>query len=61
MIGEAKKSTSEKNIEYECIPGELYCPEKNQFNIIVSSLALHYVKDLPSIVIKYIHGLSQWW
>jgi len=57
MVSDAKKNTSEKNtseknIEYECIPVELYCTETNQFDVIVSSVAFHYVKDLPSIVNK---------
>jgi cyclopropane fatty-acyl-phospholipid synthase-like methyltransferase len=55
MISEAKKNTSEKNIEYECIPVELYCANKNQFDVIVSSVAFHYVKDLPSVV-KKVHS-----
>ena len=50
MIAEAKQNTLEKTMEYECIPVELYRPEKNQFDVIVSSVALHYVKDLPFIV-----------
>lgn len=52
MIDEAKKNTLEKNIEYECIPVELYYSEENQFDIIVSSVAFHYVKDLSTIVNK---------
>lgn len=48
-IDQAKKNTLEKNIEYECIPVELYCTEENQYDIIVSSVAFHYVKDFPQL------------
>ncbi len=52
MIDEAKKITLEKNIEYESFPVELYGTKENQYDIIVSSVAFHYVKDFPAIVNK---------
>jgi 2-polyprenyl-3-methyl-5-hydroxy-6-metoxy-1,4-benzoquinol methylase len=52
MLEEAKKYTTEKNIQYECAPIEFYTTGENEFDVIVSSLAFHYVKDFPAIINK---------
>ena len=52
MIEDAKTHTSEKNIEYECIPVELYSPEEGQFDVIISSVVFHYVKDFVTLINK---------
>jgi len=52
MIEEAKKYTVDDNIEYECMPVEFYTTAANQFDVIVSSVALHYIRDFPAIINK---------
>jgi SAM-dependent methyltransferase len=39
MVGDAEKNTPDKNIEYVCIPVELFCLDKDQYDVIVSSVA----------------------
>lgn len=49
MLDKAKLLTSAYDIEYRCVPIEEYeCPE-NSFEVVISSLAFHYVKSFDPI------------
>lgn len=52
MIREARNETNDNHIQYQCFPIENYQAEKNKFDLIVSSLAFHYVKDFNMITKK---------
>ena len=56
MISEAKKLNPHNNITYQCIPLELSNFKESQFDLIVSSLAIHYIEDFLSVVKK----ISSW-
>ncbi|GIM33494.1 SAM-dependent methyltransferase [Paraclostridium bifermentans subsp. muricolitidis] len=52
MINRAKETTYHNNIEYNCIAMEDLDVKGKSFDLIISSLALHYVKDFESICKK---------
>lgn len=58
MIKEARSETEDNHIQYQCLPIETYQAEKNKFDLIVSSLAFHYVKDFNMITKKMYHWLK---
>lgn len=55
MIQDAISNTHDSATHYECAPIETYQANPRQFDLIISSLALHYVKDLAP-VFKKIHS-----
>lgn len=56
MLNMAKEKNTDKKIEYRCIAMEdLNVPEQT-FDVVLSSLALHYVKDFDALV----HNISKW-
>ncbi|QSH41694.1 class I SAM-dependent methyltransferase [Lentisphaerota bacterium ZTH] len=50
MIREAASTTLSSNIQYLCLPVETFSTNLASFDIIVSSLAFHYVKEFDSLV-----------
>ncbi|WP_419743499.1 class I SAM-dependent methyltransferase [Paraclostridium dentum] len=52
MINRAKKTGHQNNIEYKCIAMEDLDIKDKSFDLVISSLALHYVKDFDSICKK---------
>ncbi|GAA0092547.1 class I SAM-dependent methyltransferase [Paraclostridium bifermentans] len=52
MINRAKKTENQNNIEYKCIAMEDLDIKDKSFDLVISSLALHYVKDFDSICKK---------
>ena len=49
MLEVAKQNNSDKNIEYKCIAMEDLILPADSFDIILSSLAFHYVKDFEPL------------
>ncbi len=52
MINEAKKTTKEKQIEYEVMSMEDIDMLNEKFDLVISSLAMHYVKDYDEVCKK---------
>ncbi|WP_163537417.1 class I SAM-dependent methyltransferase [Gracilibacillus sp. YIM 98692] len=52
MIEQAKRENHHENIEYICMPIEDLALENQKFDIIISSLAVHYIEDYTSLVVK---------
>lgn len=50
MLDEARRLTSDAAIVYRRVPLEEFEPDAAGFDLVVSSLALHYVADYPCIV-----------
>ncbi len=50
MLEVARQNNSDKNIEYKCISMEDLILPADSFDIILSSLAFHYVKDFEPLV-----------
>ncbi len=50
MISEARKLTDDASIDYICHSIEGYRPSSEGFDLIVSSMALHYVEDYKAVV-----------
>ena len=58
MIQSARNETNNPCIQYVCSPIETYQSENNTFDIIVSSYAFHYVKDIKRVIEKISHWLK---
>jgi len=58
MLNEAAKLTNDPAVAYWHGAIEEYVPPSASFNLIVSSLALHYVKDYAGVVERIFHGLK---
>ena len=56
MIQRAKTEFSDDKIEYICTPMEEMNFAKDEFDLILSSLAFHYVKDYKALIAK----ISTW-
>lgn len=56
MIGEAKKKTASENIQYLCTPIEDIKYPDNSFDVVISSLTLHYIESFEEILEK----ISRW-
>ncbi|MFA1737697.1 class I SAM-dependent methyltransferase [Lysinibacillus fusiformis] len=56
MIERAKKLYQDDNIEFMCLPMEDLGLTKQKFDLIISSLSLHYVENYPALIQK-IYGL----
>lgn len=52
MINRAKETTHQNNIEYKCIAMEDLDVKDKSFDLVISSLAFHYVKDFEIICKK---------
>lgn len=52
MINVAKAQTNDNKIEYLQVPVENFQSAKNNFDLIVSSLAFHYIEDFRTLVEK---------
>jgi len=59
MLSEAKKKTKYDNIEYICMPIEdINFPEES-FEVVISSLALHYIKSFEDVLDRVYKCLSR--
>jgi ubiquinone/menaquinone biosynthesis C-methylase UbiE len=52
MLNEAKNKTKSENIQYICMPIEDIEFPDNSFDIIISSLALHYIQSYDDILCR---------
>jgi ubiquinone/menaquinone biosynthesis C-methylase UbiE len=52
MLNEARNKTKAENIQYICMPIEEIDFPDNSFDVIVSSLALHYIQSFEDILSK---------
>ncbi|QGH35318.1 methyltransferase domain-containing protein [Gracilibacillus salitolerans] len=52
MIGQAKKENGDKKIEYICTPIEDLELHNQKFDLIISSLAVHYIEDYTKLIVK---------
>ena len=50
MLKEAQKINNADNIKYECKPIENIDYEKESFDIVLSSLAIHYIKSFNDLI-----------
>src|SRR5690625_996259 len=58
MLQKASKMTNDPNISYVKMPIEDIKFSKSQFDIVISSLALHYIKSFKLIAKKVYHYLK---
>lgn len=59
MLSEAKSKTKYGNIEYICMPIEDIDFPEESFDVVISSLALHYVKSLEDVLVRVYKCLSK--
>lgn len=59
MLSEAKNKTIYKNIEYICMPMEDMDFPEASFEVVISSLALHYIKSFDNILERVYKCLSK--
>ncbi|MEI3607057.1 class I SAM-dependent methyltransferase [Pseudogracilibacillus sp. SE30717A] len=50
MIERAKKINGDKHIEYICVPMEDLKLTNQQFDLVISSLSIHYVEDYSALI-----------
>jgi SAM-dependent methyltransferase len=58
MLAEARRLTADPAIEYVESAIETYAPERGAFDLVTSSLALHYVADYPAVVARVREALA---
>lgn len=58
MINRAKETIHQNNIEYKCIAMEDLDVKDKLFDLVISSLALHYVKDFE-IICKKVYNILE--
>jgi SAM-dependent methyltransferase len=58
MLSEAQRLTDDFLIDYVCSSIEGYSPSSQSFNLVVSSMALHYVDDYKAVAAKVYGGLA---
>lgn len=58
MLERAREYTKSEKIKYECIAMEDLKIKDEEFDIVISSLAFHYVKDFDEICKRVYKGLS---
>ena len=58
MIAEAQRLTGDGNIVYLHCPIEDFSPEPESFDLVVSSLALHYIDDYAAVTKRVFAGLA---
>ena len=59
MLSEAKSKTKCGNIEYICMPIEDIDFPEESFDVVISSLALHYVKSFEDVLVRVYKCLSK--
>jgi len=59
MLSEAKSKTKYGNIEYICMPLEDIDFPEESFDVVISSLALHYVKSFEDVLVRVYKCLSK--
>jgi len=59
MLSEAKNKTKYGNIEYICMPIEDIDFPEESFEVVISSLALHYVKSFEDVLVRVYKCLSK--
>lgn len=59
MLNEAKNKTKYENIEYMCMPIEDIDFPDNSFEVVISSLALHYIQSYEDVLNKIYKCLSK--
>ncbi|AQX05355.1 methyltransferase [Elizabethkingia meningoseptica] len=59
MIAEAGKRVNDPKVDFYCIAAEDYLPEHEQFDIVISSMSMHYVKEIQPLFTKIYQGLNQ--
>jgi len=59
MLSEAKIKTKYGNIEYICMPIEDIDFPEESFDVVISSLALHYVKSFEDVLVRVYKCLSK--
>lgn len=52
MIQKAKEENSHEKIEYICMPIEELILDDQKFDVIISSLAIHYIEDYAKLIAK---------
>lgn len=57
MLAQAEKINADKNIEYRKASIEELEVNREAFDVVISSLALHYVEDFQQVCEKVHHGL----
>jgi SAM-dependent methyltransferase len=57
MLDEARRLTHDSGIAYLHCAIEDYVPEQNSFDLVVSSMALHYIADYRSVVLHTFSAL----
>ncbi len=58
MLDKAMELTNDTRIEYKLEDMEMYQPAENEFDIVISNLALHYISDLEKIYEKVYQALK---
>jgi ubiquinone/menaquinone biosynthesis C-methylase UbiE len=58
MLAEAKKLTNDAAITYELCAIEAFAPQSNHFDLVTSSLALHYVEDYAGVLGRVFQALK---
>ena len=59
MLSEAKSKTKCGNIEYICMPIEDIDFPEESFDVVISSLALHYIKSFEDVLVRVYKCLSK--
>ena len=59
MLSEAKSKTKCGNIEYICMPIEDIDFPEESFDVVISSLTLHYVKSFEDVLVRVYKCLSK--
>ena len=52
MIERAKKLNQDDNIEFMCLPMEDMGLTNQKFDLIISSLSIHYIEDYSAMIQK---------
>ena len=59
MIEEAKRRVNNDNVEFVCSPVEDYVIAENYFDLVISSMTFHYVKNLRTVFKNVFDGLKE--
>lgn len=58
MIAEAKRRLNDSRVSLQCTAIEDYTIEPKNFDIVISSMALHYIEDIKPLLHKIYEGLN---